>query len=155
MASITNDSGGHRRIQFLDGDGKRKAIRLGKVSQRDARAVNVKIEALVSASVLNHPADDETLRWVMDLNEDLHAKLAKVGLVPSRSGTRLGPFIEQYLEDRHDLKPNTMKNLKQARDKLLAHFGSDRDMRSITRGDAPSSTSVSFCGIWARTRSVG
>ncbi|MEX2673461.1 MAG: tyrosine-type recombinase/integrase [Phycisphaeraceae bacterium] len=136
MASITNDGNGHRRIQFFDAKGKRNAIRLGKVSQRNAEAVKVKVEALASASTFGHTADDECLRWVMNLSDDLHAKLAKIGLVPSRSGTRLGPFIEEYLDRRHDLKPNTMKNLKQARDKLVDFFGADRDMRTINSGEA-------------------
>ncbi len=46
MASITNDANGRRRIQFVAGDGARKAIRLGKVSQRQAEAFKVRLEAL-------------------------------------------------------------------------------------------------------------
>jgi integrase len=38
MASIGNDPNGHRRILFVAADGSRKAIRLGKCSERDADA---------------------------------------------------------------------------------------------------------------------
>ncbi len=38
MASICNDDGGLRRILFVDVDGSRKTIRLGKVAKRTAEA---------------------------------------------------------------------------------------------------------------------
>jgi hypothetical protein len=46
MASISRDANGRRCIQFLAADGVRKGIRLGKVSQRIAEEIKVKIEAL-------------------------------------------------------------------------------------------------------------
>ena len=49
MASISNDPNGRRRIQFIDGHGNRKTIRLGKVSQRHATAFKVKLEDLEAA----------------------------------------------------------------------------------------------------------
>jgi hypothetical protein len=36
MASISTDSGGKRRIMFVDAHGKRRQIRLGKVPMRTA-----------------------------------------------------------------------------------------------------------------------
>lgn len=41
MASISKAPGGRRTIQFVAADGKRRSIRLGKVSQRDAEAALV------------------------------------------------------------------------------------------------------------------
>ena len=40
MASITRESNGRRTIQFVCGDGKRRSIRLGKVSQRHFASAN-------------------------------------------------------------------------------------------------------------------
>ena len=62
MASIAQDGGGRRRIQFVAKDGKRRAIRLGKVSQRQAEAVKVKVEQLNVASITGHAVDEETAR---------------------------------------------------------------------------------------------
>ena len=39
MATIVTDPNGHRRILFVAADGKRKTVRLGKCSQRDANSV--------------------------------------------------------------------------------------------------------------------
>ena len=51
MASISKEPGGRRTIQFVGGDGKRRSIRLGKVSQRLAESVQVRVEHLAAAQV--------------------------------------------------------------------------------------------------------
>src|SRR5438876_372101 len=62
MASISRDPNGRRRILFVDRDGGRKAIRLGKVPQRLADEIKIKVEALkaaVRADLLHrNPFDD-------------------------------------------------------------------------------------------------
>ena len=47
VASLSTDSAGRRRIQFVDTNGKRRAVRLGKVSMREASEIKTKIEAIV------------------------------------------------------------------------------------------------------------
>ena len=44
MASLVKDPGGRRRILFGGKDGKRRAVRLGKMSQEAGLSVKVKIE---------------------------------------------------------------------------------------------------------------
>lgn len=39
MASVIADPNGGKRIQFVAADGSRKAVRLGKCSQRDAERI--------------------------------------------------------------------------------------------------------------------
>jgi len=46
MATIGNDPNGHKRILFVASDGKRKTIRLGKATMKQATAFKVKVEAL-------------------------------------------------------------------------------------------------------------
>ena len=46
MASIGNDPNGAKRILFM-ANGKRKTIRLGKATMRQALAFKVKVEALI------------------------------------------------------------------------------------------------------------
>ena len=49
MASLSTDPKGHRMIQFMAADGKRRTIRLGKVSRRQSESVKVRVERLVAA----------------------------------------------------------------------------------------------------------
>jgi len=69
VASVSNDGDGRRRLLFVGANGKRKAVRLGKVSTRQAEAVKVKIEQLVSASMLGQSPDDETARCLSRANQ--------------------------------------------------------------------------------------
>ena len=79
MASIGKDPGGLRRILFVAPDGKRKTIRLGKVSQKTAEGVKTKVESLVASALTGQAADDETSRWVRNLDTVMADKLAAVG----------------------------------------------------------------------------
>ena len=54
MASISREKNGRRTIQFVAGDKKRKSIRLGKVSQRVAEAVKIRVEHLNAATIHGH-----------------------------------------------------------------------------------------------------
>ena len=136
MASISNDPNGRRRIQFVGADGKRKPIRLGKVSSRYAESVKVKIEDLVSAAITSHAPADETSRWLTGLDDVLYSKLANVGLVRPRGSATLGPFTRNYIDGRTDIKPSTRTNLDRARTYLLSVFPEDKPLRDVTAGDA-------------------
>jgi len=136
MASISRDSDGRRTIQFVAADGKRKSIRLGKVSQRVAEGVRVKVEQISTALISGCPMDDETARWIAGLSDSLADKLAAAGLVPRRGTARLGEFLDAYITQRTDAKPNTVRNLEAAKARLIEFFGPDKGLRDITPGDA-------------------
>ena len=55
MASISKEPNGRRTIQFVAGDGKRRSIRLGKVSQREAEEI-ARILNTSPKTVENHRA---------------------------------------------------------------------------------------------------
>ena len=93
MASISRESNGRRRILFVAGDGKRKTIRLGKVNQRTAEAAKVKIEALVAASLTGHAVDNDTARWLAELDQAMLDKLCKVGLINRQQFVTLGALL--------------------------------------------------------------
>ena len=139
MASISNDPGGRRRIQFVDKDGKRKTLRLGKVSQRVAEEIKLKVEALNAAAIAGMSWDGETAKWVSNLTPVLADKLATVGLIPrrrSRESAVLGPFLDAYIARRTDVKTNTRENFEACRARLVGFFGADRQLGDITAGDA-------------------
>ena len=97
MASVANDSGGRRRAPIrARADGQRHAIRLGKVSKRDAEAVKFRVEQLVAAKHTGNAVERDTARWVAELSAPLADKLARVGLIPFREEqvkATLGPFL--------------------------------------------------------------
>ena len=136
MASISNDPNGRRRILFVDPQGDRKTIRLGKVPLRYAEAVKVKVEDLAFAAITGHAPADETSRWLTSLGPELYDKLARVGLTKRRDSARLGAFLANYIGGRSDVKPATREVWSQVVRNLLGHFGDDRALPTVTEGDA-------------------
>lgn len=115
MASIARDPGGRKRILFVDPNGKRKSIRLGKMPLRAAERIKADVEALLAAKVSGCGWDNETARRVADLSDDLADKLAAVGLLPPRERATLGAFLERYIATRADVKPLTLKKYESTR----------------------------------------
>ena len=136
MASITRETHGRRTVQFIGPDRKRRSIRLGKMPQRMAEAVKVRVEHLVAAAITGHALDDETARWVADVDDSLRDKLARVDLVPKRDATTLAAFIDNYIAARSDVKSATATVYGHTRRNLVGHFGPGRRLRDITPGDA-------------------
>ena len=143
MASIGHDTGGRRRILFVAGDGRRKTIRLGRISQRQAEAVRGHVENLVAAALTAHAPPDETSRWVAALPDLWRKRLAAVGLVaaaepkpePEPKQT-LGAFLADYMAKRPDIKPSTRVALGQCIRYLTEYFRADRPIDIITPSDA-------------------
>lgn len=139
MASISADENGRKRILFMAGDGTRKAIRLGKMSAKQANAYKVKVEALIPAANCGGSVDDEVTRWLDTLDDKAHARLAAVGLVKARqvSGANtLGTFIDAFIERQTDAKPNTLENMRQVKRWLVDCFGEGREIQTIAAADA-------------------
>ncbi len=137
MASIGNDSNGRRRILFLAPDGRRKTIRVGKMSKRHAMSFKLRVEDLVGAALVGHAPSDETSRWLVDLDDTSYSRLVAVGLAKPREpvSRRLDNVLADYF-DMADVKPATAVRYGQTRKSLLAHFGEDCDVDSITERDA-------------------
>lgn len=139
MASIGADANGHRRILFVAEDRQRKTIRLGKCSQRDAEQVCRHVEALLASVIHSQPLGRETSVWLGNIGNNLHDRLARVGLVTPRANvnaTLLASFIDTYITGRSDAKPRTIINLQQARKALVGYFGESKPLATITPGDA-------------------
>ena len=123
MASIGNDKGGRKRVLFVAPDGRRKTIRLGKVSKRIAETAKFHIEGLLTAKLAGHSPDPETAKWLDGTGDVLYKRLSKVGLVSprsSQSSVMLGDFLNSYIDSRTDIKPQTKKNLQQCVNRIKA-----------------------------------
>src|SRR5439155_1017108 len=63
-------------------------------------------------------------------------KLAAARLVQARAFAKLGDFLDGYIAQRSDVKPNTTRNLEVTKARLIGFFGRDRDPARITPADA-------------------
>ena len=145
MASIGKEPNGRKRILFVAEDGSRKTVRIGKASMKQAETFRIRLEALITGRFSG--IDHETARWVADLPHDIHAKLAAVGLVEPRvfqtmpepsagHEAYIGEFLDGYLKDRDDLKPNSQLVYGHTRRTLIEFFGREKRLTDITEYDA-------------------
>ncbi len=140
MASIsTSKRNGRRRLMFNGADGNRRTVNLGKMPSKQADAVKLRVEHLVSSQITRHSPDDETARWIAALPDALRRKLAAVGLPvgPARSTHSLADLLDEF--DRYDagnVKPSTRTAHGHTRRNLLAHFAPTRQARTISPLDA-------------------
>lgn len=138
MASLTYKSG-RALIQWHDAQGERKSMRYGD-SRRGAEQTALHIERIVAAHVSKSAVPLDTSKWLADIGNRLHAKLASKGLIQPREqrdnpASQLGPFLERYIKGRTDLKERSVANLTQVMNGLVAHFGRRQDMAVLNRGD--------------------
>jgi len=139
MASLSTDKRGNRRILFVDSHGDRKAIRLGKIAKRAAEAIKYRVEILAAAQRSGLAVDGDTASWLAGIGDDLADKLARAGLIAPRDtkpAATLGAFIDSYIAGRNITKTNTLRNYNTTRRHLLNYFGPQRELATITPGDA-------------------
>lgn len=136
MASVSTRANGVRIIQFKDANGKRRTLHLGQMPKKAAETICHHLSHLVACSIAGSASENSTADYVAKMGDDLHAKLANLGLVRPRESATLGKFTQAYIDSRKDAKPNFTKNMKAARKMLVAHFGEDRNLRDITTGQA-------------------
>lgn len=140
MASIGHDANGFRRILFVAKDGKRKTIRLGKCSKRDAESIKCRVESLLSSSFTG-AIDRDTSLWVAyitDKDPSIRAKLEAVGLLeplqkPERfsMASQITDFIERVGATR---KPGTVAVWRQVERELLRHMPEGIELAEVTKG---------------------
>jgi len=136
VASISTDKNGNRRILFVDGDGERRAIRLGKLPMKSTSTIKTKVEAILAAMVAKVSIEAETARWIESLDDALADKLAAVNLIPRRDRQGLKTFLDGYLDRRIDVKPATRQIWRFVINDLCGFFGDDRPLVKITEAEA-------------------
>ena len=138
MATIGKDPNGRKRILYVDGDGNRQTIYLGKMNLGDARTVKAKIESILSAKAAGNSPDPQTAAWTAEIDETLAKKLAKKELISyrQRKSATLETFIESYISRRVDVSPHTQRIWRQTKRILTENFGEDKSLAEITKGDA-------------------
>ena len=146
---ISKNANGQRRIQFYDGNGKRRSIGISSISERKAERIRDKVEQLVEQTVTGTPLSSEVSRWVAGLDDRMHAKLAKVGLTDNWEPTEVASatecitgdirpieFFDQYLVQCGDLKPSSLTVYGNVRRNFIEFFDDGKALAAITEFDA-------------------
>lgn len=142
MASVYTDKNGSRCVQFKNRNGKRKTLRLGKIRMGDAEEFARKLEHVLAAQLSGLAPPTHVALWLKGLGSVMINKLVDCDVLDREQAVvqaaipRLGEFLDRYVENRSDVGPRTKMNLKQATGFLLEHFGRDRQLKSITVGNA-------------------
>ena len=71
MASISTDANGLRKIQFADGNGNRKIVRLGKLPMKAAETILAKIEGILEAKLSRRSLAPEVASWLGEIPDVL------------------------------------------------------------------------------------
>ncbi|QDT89175.1 tyrosine-type recombinase/integrase [Gimesia algae] len=141
MASVCKQSSngklnGRKSIQFKGHDGKRKTLRLGKVSMKTAEGVRAQVEHLLAHRITKHSLDRSTAQWLTEIEPELRNRLVSVGLIDARESTRLEDYCEAYYKMREtDTKPNTQKKYRNALNYIYEFFTREKLLKDITPGD--------------------
>lgn len=135
MASLIRKPDGIYQIQFSRHQ-RRHTLSLGSVAAKDARSTKAHAEAILEARWIGAALAPSELTWLDKIDDALHAKLAKLGLVPSRARAQLKPFLADYIASRTDVGKYTRINLNQSAAKLVEHFGETTTIDKVTHADA-------------------
>ena len=138
MASISRDSNGTKRILFTDGDGERRAIRIGDASAKSAESFRLRVEALLSDKGLGRAHDAELCAWLRDLPDRMHKRLARVGLVEPRikaAAVTLGNLLDRF-DTAAVVKPATRAAYRQTTGSLREELKGETPLDAITTVNA-------------------
>ena len=140
MASVTAENRNGRtlyRLEFRDKDKRRRKIRLGEISKRDAQAIAAKVQSMVSASIAGNDLPNSTAEWLNTIGDDLHSRLAEQGLCKARAQHTLSGWLTQFMAQHcSSVGDYCQRNLESSQKQLEQHFGKERSLKSITADEA-------------------
>jgi integrase len=136
MAS-KNRKGRAWSIQFYDNNKQRKTISLGRCTEATAVSVRQHVENLELTEKIGDPIPPETRKWVAGLKDNLHAKLAKFGLVKPRFSVDLEPYIQSYIDSHGpEKKEGTLKKWRTGQTYLIEFLGGGTRLSDVSGTDA-------------------
>ena len=124
------------RVVFYDKDHNRRYLRLGDMGKKAAESIRSHVEHLADLSAAGLPIDGELSAWLDKIGKKLSNQIAALGLIAPRESAKLAAFLDGYIKGRTDVRPNTIRNFKNTRGKLVEKLGAERELRTITTGDA-------------------
>jgi hypothetical protein len=136
MASVSKDGQGWR-IRFINGNGVRKTIRLGRIPKATAESIGRHVKELSVAKTTGHPIPRQTALWITEIEPWLYQKLVRVDLVAEQSFPLLEAFLDDYItrgrtSQRKPAAAGTLKKWKAAKRRIVEFFGAQEPLRRIT-----------------------
>lgn len=136
MASLFQEKGGRSVVQFVGVDRKRRSLRLGSVTKRQAEAVKGHVEELLAARRSGVAIGPGTAAWVEALPNDMCDRLSKVGLMEERAKRwTVAKWVRRYIEGRTDIQDSSRCNLEQAERTLIELVGTEKRLTELTAAD--------------------
>ena len=131
MASLVKLKTGAFRITITRGE-QQKTVHLGKVNKKTAELVLSMVERIISSQSAGVSLDAESARWTASIDDNLHGKLVKAGVLSERQRRTLSKFVADYIAERRDWKPATLAAFRTATKKIKDYFGKDTLLESVT-----------------------
>jgi integrase len=120
----------------------RQVRRLGDLTRDGAKTVEHHVQQIERSRKAAVSIPAATATWLGDITNDLHTKLAALGLVAPRSRpdnggipTTIGRLWDDFLSRRPDLKKWTLSNLEQTKLRCIEFFKL-KPVAAINQGDA-------------------
>lgn len=139
MKGLRKDHSGWR-LQITPPGQKRIRIRLGQMARENAEAIALHVNRILVSRASGTPLALDTAEWLGRLPAGLYERLLAQGVLDESTARpvamTLGDFCDLYFQRPDGRRWRTINQLKIASDNLLACFGPDRPLRSITEGEA-------------------
>jgi integrase len=123
-----------RRYQFMDGTTKMN-IHLGILPDWKYLEYRRRLDTLKRSMRLGEPLDEITSKWLLEISDTLHAKIAATGLCTPRLDKTLGSFLNGFMRELKK-QPNTLDNYRASIKNLIDYFGESKPVSAITVADA-------------------
>jgi len=120
-------------------DPKRPRLNFGKITRREAESVKGFVESLIASKNTGAQIQPAVQQWLAGLPDSIRGQLVALGLaepVERKPDVSLRSWMDSYIESRTDVKPNTERNMKAARDTLFRFFDSNMNLCDFTAFDA-------------------
>jgi integrase len=145
MATIRKRTNGLLELRYIDVNNERRSLYLPKnTTKLVAQTICTKVDHIVTRQKTGSEPDRPVAEWLAGLGDNFYNKLVKAGLAPARTPAEAEPakqvptlkqWTDRYIS-KHTAKPGTMNNLRHAAQHLMQFFGEDRQINTITPGDA-------------------
>lgn len=123
------------RQQFFI-DGNRREWQFPTANKKKAAFAKQMVNRLAESRKTNLP-DAEALAWAMELDDRMYEKLVLWGLVEEKERRwTLADLLERFMESQANTEKASLNKFIQVRSNLLAYFGGERELATITFDDA-------------------
>jgi len=143
MASIeyrNNKNGKTYRIRLSDGESpNRPRIGFGKITKRQAETAKINVENLIKAKNTGSEISISVQDWLNGLSNSVRKRLEALGLVEAmerKAEVALAEWVDSYIENRTDVKPNTKRNMLAARNSLFGFCNTSMSIADFSNYDA-------------------